>query len=56
MRQLNGSDCGVFVLLNALVTVLGDEHKKVLARNGMQEARERLAMTIITGNAVELEY
>jgi Ulp1 family protease len=55
-RQLNGSDCGVFVLLNALVTVLGREHQKVLACNGMQEARERVAITIITGKAVELDY
>lgn len=55
-RQLNGSDCGVFVLLNALVTVLGHEHSKVLACNGMQEARERIAMTLVTGNATELEY
>jgi hypothetical protein len=55
-RQLNGSDCGVFVLLNALVTALGHEMHKVIACNGMQAARERIAMTIITGNAVELEY
>jgi len=55
-RQLNGSDCGVFVLLNALVTVLGHEHKKVIACNGMQEARERIAVTLVTGSAVELEY
>ncbi|KAF3035207.1 hypothetical protein E8E12_002763 [Didymella heteroderae] len=55
-RQLNGSDCGVFVLLNALVLMLGGEHKKVIASNGMLEARERLAMTIITGKPVELEY
>jgi hypothetical protein len=55
-RQLNGSDCGVFVLLNALVSVLGGDHNKVVACNGMLEARERLAMTIITGKAAELEY
>lgn len=54
-RQLNGSDCGVFVLMNALVVVLGHEMNKVVACNGMQEARERIALTIITGNAVELE-
>ncbi|KAF1927854.1 cysteine proteinase [Didymella exigua CBS 183.55] len=55
-RQLNGSDCGVFVLLNALVSLLGVEFKKVVACNGMHEARERLAMTIITGYAIEMEY
>ncbi|KAF2631013.1 cysteine proteinase [Macroventuria anomochaeta] len=55
-RQLNGSDCGVFVLLNALVLLRGDECKKVIACNGMLEARERLAMTIITGHPVELDY
>ncbi|KAJ8116437.1 hypothetical protein OPT61_g2128 [Boeremia exigua] len=55
-RQLNGSDCGVFVLLNALVVVRGEEAKKVVACNGMLEARERLAITIITGHPVELDY
>ncbi|KAJ4986259.1 Ulp1 protease family protein [Stagonosporopsis vannaccii] len=55
-RQLNGSDCGVFVLLNALVVARGEEMKKVVACNGMLEARERLAVTIITGHPVELDY
>lgn len=55
-RQLNGSDCGVFVLLNALVLLRGDDAKKVVACNGMLEARERMAMTIMTGHPVELEY
>ena len=55
-RQLNGSDCGVFVLLNALVLLRGDDCKKVVACNGMLEARERLAMTIITGRPAELDY
>ncbi|KAJ4366074.1 hypothetical protein N0V95_000301 [Ascochyta clinopodiicola] len=55
-RQLNGSDCGVFVLLNALVLMLGYNMKRVIACNGMLEARERLAITIITGHPVEFEY
>jgi hypothetical protein len=56
-RQLNGSDCGVFVLLNALVALRGDDHKKVLACNGMQDARERMAITIITGRPTsELDW
>ncbi|KAF3003488.1 hypothetical protein E8E13_004297 [Curvularia kusanoi] len=55
-RQLNGSDCGVFVLLNALTVVRGEEAKKVVACNGMLEARERIAMTMISGKATELEY
>ena len=55
-RQLNGSDCGVFVLLNALALLRGDDMKKVVACNGMLQARERLAITIISGHAVELEY
>ncbi|KZM19408.1 uncharacterized protein EKO05_0009048 [Ascochyta rabiei] len=55
-RQLNGSDCGVFVLLNALVLLLGYDTKKVIACNGMLEARERMAITIITGHPVELDY
>lgn len=56
-RQLNGSDCGVFVLLNALVLLRGDDTKKVIACNGMHEARERMAHTIITGRpTTELDY
>ncbi|XPS76977.1 hypothetical protein M3J09_009019 [Ascochyta lentis] len=55
-RQLNGSDCGVFVLLNALVLIRGDDTKKVIACNGMLEARERMAITIITGRPMELDY
>ena len=55
-RQLNGSDCGVFVLLNALALLRGDDTKKVIACNGMLEARERMAITIITGHASELDH
>lgn len=55
-RQLNGSDCGVFVLLNALVLLRGDDTKKVIACNGMLEARERMAITLLTGHAAELDY
>lgn len=55
-RQLNGSDCGVFVLLNALVLLRGDDIKKVIACNGMLAARERVAVTILTGHPVELDY
>ncbi|KAH6614008.1 hypothetical protein C7974DRAFT_321180, partial [Boeremia exigua] len=54
-RQLNGSDCGVFALLNAVAVVRGAGAEGVVAYNGMEEARERLAMTIITGEAQELE-
>lgn len=55
-KQLNGSDCGVFVLLNALVLLRGDDTKKVIACNGMLEARERMAITLLTGQASELDY
>ncbi len=46
-RQLNGSDCGVFTLLNALVVMRDEEAKRVVASCGMQEARERIAITLM---------
>ena len=48
-KQLNGSDCGVFTLLNALVLLRGDDTKKVISSHGMSEARERIAMTLMAG-------
>ena len=56
VRQVNGSDCGVFVVLNALVVLRGDETKKVLACDGMLQARERVALTMVSGHAKELDY
>jgi hypothetical protein len=48
-KQLNGSDCGVFTLLNALVLLRGDDTKKVISSHGMSEARERIAITLMAG-------
>jgi hypothetical protein len=48
-RQLNASDCGVFTVLNALALLRGEEFTKVLACDGMPEARERIATTLMAG-------
>lgn len=48
-QQLNGSDCGVFTLLNSLALLRGEETNRVLACNGMLEARERIAVTLMNG-------
>ncbi|KAF2855623.1 cysteine proteinase [Plenodomus tracheiphilus IPT5] len=48
-RQLNGSDCGVFTLLNALALLRGEEVDKVIACDGMIDARERIATTLMAG-------
>ncbi|EMD69786.1 hypothetical protein COCSADRAFT_155935 [Bipolaris sorokiniana ND90Pr] len=48
-QQLNGSDCGVFTLLNALTLLRGDDTKLVLATNGMDDARKRIAATLLAG-------
>jgi hypothetical protein len=46
-HQDNTSDCGVFTLLNALVVLRGEDFKKVLCCDGMAEARERIAITLL---------
>jgi hypothetical protein len=48
-RQVNGSDCGVFTVLNALALMRGEEYTKVLACDGMPDARERIATTLMAG-------
>ncbi|KAH7398239.1 hypothetical protein BKA66DRAFT_565860 [Pyrenochaeta sp. MPI-SDFR-AT-0127] len=48
-RQLNGSDCGVFTLLNALTLLRGEEAQRVVASCGMLDARERIATTLVAG-------
>jgi hypothetical protein len=48
-QQLNGSDCGVFTLLNSLVLLRGEETNRVLACDGMIDARERIATTLMAG-------
>jgi hypothetical protein len=55
-RQVNGSDCGVFTILNSLALLRGDEFQKVLACDGMSAARERIAITLMKGTpTTELE-
>jgi Ulp1 family protease len=47
--QLNGSDCGVFTILNALAVLRGEEPSRVLSCDGMLEARKRIAATLLNG-------
>ncbi|CAO2654732.1 Nn.00g114650.m01.CDS01 [Neocucurbitaria sp. VM-36] len=55
-QQLNGSDCGVFTLLNALTLIRGEEARRVVACCGMADARERIATTLLAGHpTTELE-
>ncbi|RII16825.1 hypothetical protein CUC08_Gglean003270 [Alternaria sp. MG1] len=55
-QQLNGSDCGVFTLMNALVLIRGDAPDRVVATNGMDDARKRIAATLLAGQpTTELE-
>ncbi|KAL1597772.1 hypothetical protein SLS60_008259 [Paraconiothyrium brasiliense] len=45
--QVNASDCGIFTLLNALVLLRGEEHTRVKVTNGMDDARLRVAATLL---------
>jgi Ulp1 family protease len=47
MRQKNLSDCGVFTVLNGLALLRDLEPSVVQSINGMQDARERIAYTLI---------
>lgn len=49
-QQLNGSDCGVFTLLNALALLRGEDAERVVACDGMADARERIAITLMAGH------
>jgi hypothetical protein len=46
-EQANASDCGIFTLLNALVLLRGEEHNRVEVTNGMDDARLRVAATLL---------
>jgi hypothetical protein len=48
-RQKNASDCGVFTILNALALLRGEEFNKVIVCDGMKDARERIAITLMAG-------
>lgn len=47
MKQMNGSDCGVFTCLNALAALRGVDFDQVVAVNGMKEARCRIAVDLL---------
>jgi hypothetical protein len=49
VQQINNKDCGVFTVLNALALVRGEDLTKVLASNGMFDARERIAISLLAG-------
>lgn len=46
-QQVNGSDCGVFTILNALALLQERELFDVKASDGMHDARERIAITLM---------
>ncbi|KAH7395223.1 hypothetical protein DE146DRAFT_697334 [Phaeosphaeria sp. MPI-PUGE-AT-0046c] len=48
-QQENGSDCGVFTILNALALMQEEEAIAVHASDGMLDARERIAATLLAG-------
>ncbi|KAG9194560.1 hypothetical protein G6011_04595 [Alternaria panax] len=55
-QQVNGSDCGVFTLMNALTLIRGDGPDRVPITNGMDDARRRIAATLLAGQpTTELE-
>ena len=47
--QINYKDCGVFTLLNALILLRGEDPKRLIATDGMDDARERIVMTVLAG-------
>ena len=47
IQQINGSDCGVFTILNALALMRGEEITKILPSDGMLDARERIAVSLL---------
>ncbi|KAF1966161.1 cysteine proteinase [Bimuria novae-zelandiae CBS 107.79] len=49
-EQVNARDCGIFTLLNALVLLRGEEHSRVQVTDGMDDARLRVAMSLIMGH------
>lgn len=51
LRQVNGSDCGVFTVLNALALLRKVNHNRVVVSDGMNDARKRIAVTIIKQRA-----
>lgn len=48
-EQVNARDCGVFTILNALVLLRGEEHSRVLVTDGMDDARLRIATSLVAG-------
>ncbi|OAL54281.1 hypothetical protein IQ07DRAFT_628130 [Pyrenochaeta sp. DS3sAY3a] len=52
-QQINGRDCGVFTVLNALILLRGEDPKRVIADDGMNCARERIAATLMAGKPTD---
>ncbi|KAH7089005.1 hypothetical protein FB567DRAFT_522791 [Paraphoma chrysanthemicola] len=50
VQQINDKDCGVFTILNALTLIRDDDYSRVLPNDGMLEARERIAVTLLKGS------
>ena len=48
-KQVNARDCGVFTILNALVLLREEEHDRVDVTDGMEDARLRIAATLLGG-------
>ncbi|KAH7068906.1 hypothetical protein BKA63DRAFT_494359 [Paraphoma chrysanthemicola] len=49
-QQINDRDCGVFTILNSLTTIRDEDYKRVLPNDGMLDARERIAVTLLKGS------
>ncbi|KAF2645613.1 cysteine proteinase, partial [Massarina eburnea CBS 473.64] len=48
-RQVNGKDCGVFTVLNALVQLRGEEPNRIISDDGMEDARLRITVSLLAG-------
>ena len=48
-KQVNARDCGVFTILNSLVLLREEEHDRVEVTDGMDDARLRIAVTLLQG-------
>ncbi|ORY16783.1 hypothetical protein BCR34DRAFT_556637 [Clohesyomyces aquaticus] len=54
--QRNGSDCGVFTILNALALLRGEEPDRIMPSDGMLAAREMVAVSLLRSKTIgELE-
>jgi hypothetical protein len=54
MLQQNVSDCGIFTVLNALTLLRNEDCTRVVSVKGMEDARRRVAVTLLCGKSLEL--